>query len=368
MKNVRKPTRRIHESILPILTAFLIGLGCSSMDRQPRNVILFIGDGMGVCHVTAAKTVAGRLAMERFKTAGFYTTHSSDRYVTDSAASATALATGEKTYNGAISVSPDTTMLKTVLEYAEDLGKSTGLVATASVTHATPAAFASHVDTRRNQTTIAEHLLSSGVDVLFGGGLGYFLPSTDSRSLREDAANLIARFGETHRVDTTIASFRAIDETGRAVALLASGHLPPVHERIVPLAEMTQRAVSILSKNKAGFFLMVEGSQIDWEGHDNNTQGIVQETLDFDKAVAAGLDFAEAEGRTLVLVTADHETGGFALENGSLTEHTIVGDFTTGSHTGTMVPLFAFGPGSARFGGIHDNTFIGQTLIEFFQK
>ncbi len=128
---------------------------------------------------------------------------------------------------------------------------------------------------------------------------------------------------------------------------------------------MTEKAVRILSKDPDGFFLMVEGSQIDWEGHDNNLDGIIGETVDFDNAVGVGMDFAESDGRTLVLVTSDHETGGFAVHGGSIENRTISSaSFTTGGHTGSMVPLFAFGPGAGLFGGIHDNTFIGKTMIE----
>ena len=352
------------------ILAVLIFTNCSLHPRNrviPRNIILFIGDGMGVSHITAARITTGRLAMDRFKIVGLITTHTSDGKITDSAAGSTAMATGHKTFRRWISIAPDSTHLKTVFEYAEGGSKSTGLVSTSSVTHATPAAFVSHAFSRGKQTEIAEQIAACGIDVLFGGGLGYFLPQSDNRSRRKDDLNLISFFEDTYSVDTTLSSFRESKKSNRAVALLTPRHLPPASERNGLLREMTEKAISILSRNENGFILMVEGSQIDWEAHDHDTQGIIEETLDFDQAVSVGLDFAKHDGKTLILVTADHETGGFAVSDESVQEKTVAGAFTTRGHTATMIPFFSYGPGSARFGGIHDNTFIGKTLIEFIQ-
>lgn len=335
----------------------------------PDNIILFIGDGMGVAHVTAGKTVNGTLNLEQFKTMGLLTTHSYDEYITDSAAAATALATGFKTYNGAIAVSPQKKSLKTVLEYAEEQGKSTGLVATSSITHATPACFAAHVDQRSKQDVIAEHLIQSGVDVLFGGGMGYFLPASHTNSKRVDEKNLMTQLEQDYTVIRTPAEFKKLGTLPRAVGLFAIDELPPVENQEISLAEMTQKAIDILSKNENGFFLMVEGSQIDWGGHDNDSDYIIREMIDFDTAVGVGLAFAKKRKDTLVLATADHETGGYALENGSVEERSVTeADFTTTSHTAEMIPLFALGPRSNVFGGIHDNTFVGKMMIELLKK
>ena len=331
----------------------------------PRNIILFIGDGMGVSHITAAKTVMGRLQMERFDLCGLVTTHPYGGFITDSAASGTALATGHKTTNGMISQSPDKKRLKTVLEYAEEMNKSTGIVVTSSVTHATPAVFAAHVDDRNKNNEIAEQIVDSGIDILFGGGSAYFIPCSREGSKRDDEKDLLKILGERLDIALTAEEFRSLSDSGYAAAFIALRHPGTVSEREISLAEMTEKAVRILSKDPDGFFLMVEGSQIDWEGHDNNLDGIIGETVDFDNAVGVGMDFAESDGRTLVLVTSDHETGGFAVHGGSIENRTISSaSFTTGGHTGSMVPLFAFGPGAGLFGGIHDNTFIGKTMIE----
>lgn len=354
---------------LAILIVFLVQVGAVLAQTLPRNIILFIGDGMGVAHITAAKTVKGVLAMERFKTVGLVTTHAHDAYITDSAAGGTALATGFKSYNGAISFSPDGETLKTVLEVAEECGRSTGLVATCAITHATPAVFAAHVDHRSKQPLIAEHMVHSGVDVIFGGGLGFFLPASDQMSSRADQTNLIRVLEKTHFVATTPEMFHGMGTPERAVGLFATGHLPPVAQRSVGLAEMTKKALDILSMNEKGFFLMVEGSQIDWASHRKDIEGIIAETVDLDDAVAIGLDFAEKHPHTLLLVTADHETGGLAVEDGSIEARRITkSGFTTGSHTGEMVPLFATGPGSEYFGGIVDNTHVGRTLIELLER
>jgi alkaline phosphatase len=352
-----------------VFLPFFIGLTCTLQPDYPKNIILFIGDGMGIAHVTAAKTVNGSLHLERFAVAGFLTTHSADSYITDSAAGGTALSTGYKTNNGMIAISPSGDTLKTVLEYAERNGKSTGLVATSSITHATPACFAAHVDNRDNESQIALDLVHSGTEVLIGGGLGYFLPVSCKGSLRLDEQDLVSRLKLEYPVVTTSETFRQIEKSAGLYAFLALNHLPGNPDQRIPLADFTRKAIEMLSANKKGFFLMVEGSQIDWEGHDNNRGGIIAEMIDFDQAVGVGLDFAEKDGHTLVIVTADHETGGYALENGSIENREITqADFTTNDHTGVMVPLFAFGPGAEQFGGIHDNTFVGKTMIECVKK
>ena len=356
-------------AILLMGLIFTIQAGFIREKSLPKNIILFIGDGMGVAQITAGKTVNGTLNLEQFKTVGLLMTHSYDKYITDSAAAGTALATGFKTYNGAIAVSPKKESLKTVLEYAEESGKSTGLVVTCSITHATPACFASHVDRRSKQNRIAEEIVQTGVDVLFGGGMGYFLPDSLPCSKREDEKNLMTELEKDHTVIRTPAEFKKLGTPHRAVGLFAIGHLPPAENREISLAEMTHKAIDILSKNENGFFLMVEGSQIDWGGHDNDSDYIIREMIDFDTAVGVGLAFAKKRKDTLVLVTSDHETGGYALENGSVEERSVTeADFTTTSHTAAMIPLFAYGPRCDLFGGIHDNTFVGKMMIELLNK
>ncbi len=335
----------------------------------PANIILLIGDGMGVSHVTAAKIELGTLHMERLTAGGLVTTFASNRLVTDSAASGTAFATGHKSYNGAISVSPDGEPLKTVLEYAEERGLATGLVVTCSVTHATPAVFAAHVDSRQKDGEIARQIVSSGVDVLFGGGWSFFLPSTEPGGARTDGLNLLDSLRERMPVALSVEQFRNLPDTDTAAALFCAGHPPTVDAREPSLAELTDRALKILSRDEDGFFVMIEGSQIDWAGHENNHGWLMDEMADFDEAVGVVMDFAETDGRTLVVVTADHETGAYSVLDGSLERNLVTRpDFGSGDHSATMVPLLAYGPGSAAFGGMQDNTDLGRTVIWYVSR
>lgn len=353
----------------------------------PKNIILMIGDGMGVSQVTAGRIVKGELAMERLKTIGLMTTHSADALVTDSAAAVTAMATGRKTRNQSLSVSPEGEPLKTVAEYARDQDKAVGLVAACSLTHATPAGFAAHVSSRYMQQEIAEQIVAADFQVLFGGGRAWFLPEPEnevaeqpsadqpaaeygkfetSAGKRTDGKNLLNELRRQMPVAETPDAFYELGDTDRAAALLWTLHPPPASHRSVSLAEQTVAALEILARDQDGFFLMVEGSQIDWAGHDRNRQWLLEEMVDFDNAVAAAADFISIHPDTLLIVTSDHECGGFALHDGRIEKRTLdAAGFTRGQHTGTMVPVFSSGPGSARFCGIMDNTEMGRILIDF---
>jgi len=356
---------------LCLLFFILHFLSCSMFkidsNKNPKNIILFIGDGMGVSQVSAGRTVRGSLNMEKAPVVGLITTHSANDYITDSAASGTALATGFKTNNGMISISPKGDTLKTVLETAEDHHLSTGLVSTSSITHATPAAFASHVRRRNSEYVIAAQMANLNIEVMFGGGYRFFQTQKDADPAVQDSP--FDKLQSRNPVATTIDAFRQLGQTKRACALLNEEGLPRASERDFTLKELTQKAIEILSQNPNGFFLMVEGSQIDWAGHDMDHDYLIEELVDFDDAVGAGLDFAQRNSETLVIITADHETGGYALLDGSIADSTVTKtSFAWDNHTGTMVPLFAMGPGSEVFQGVHDNTFIGQTLIKFIRN
>ncbi len=321
----------------------------------PKNIILFIGDGMGLSQVTAGKIEKGTLEMERCPVTGLVTTWSASSFVTDSAAAATALSTGVKTRNGMLGESPDGNPLKNVTEYAEEMGKSTGVAVSCSLTHATPAGFIVHVPSRKMNPEIAAQIAASGIDVLFGGGLDYFKPC-------------LPELQKKMPVVFSTEEFRNLGTPTNAAAILYPVHPPWSTDRELSLKELTQKAIQILSQDKDGFFLMVEGSQIDWAGHQNDATNLINEVVDFDTAVGAGLDFAEKNGQTLVIVTADHETGGFAVLDGSLQDHNITKTgFCSDHHSATMVPLFAYGPGSSVFSGIHDNTDVGKTMIQFIR-
>jgi len=368
--NAVSRTRLVRSSTLLMLAvvAAALAAGCAHTGRgygeKPRNVVLMIGDGMGVAHVTAAMVVGGPLNMERMPEGGFVTTHAANTFLTDSAASGTALATGHKTNNGMVSVTPDGEHLKTVLEYAEDAGMSTGLVTTCSITHATPAVFVSHVESRDDDLAIARQVAASQADVLFGGGLTYFVPKSQKGGARDDDLDLLSEMRKRMNVALTPDEFEAMPGKGAAAALLYRGHPPRAGDRQVSLAEMTSKALDILSDDEDGFFLMVEGSQIDWAGHENDEDWLIEEMIDFDEAVGEVLDFAEEDKQTLVVVTADHECGGYLLIDASPESRKVTWwKFGTDTHTATMVPLLAYGPGSNELGGIRDNTSLGRILI-----
>ncbi|MDY6984923.1 MAG: alkaline phosphatase [Candidatus Thermoplasmatota archaeon] len=285
---------------------------------EPKNVIFMIGDGMGVNHITLTRTVDGELNMDKFPYGGIVTTHSMNSLITDSAAAGTALATGYKTNNGIISQTPDGKKLKTSLETAKEAGKSTGLVTTTRITHATPAVFATHIDDRDKENEIAEQLLMAGVDVLLGGGLRHFLPAGEGK--REDSLNLVSEFinaGYTF-VDDREGLFAA--ESSPLLGLFTMSHMSyelDREEEEPSVAEMTEKAIELLSRNEEGFFLMVEGGRIDHAAHANDAASVVADTIAFDDAVGKALDFAREDGETLVVVTADHSTGGLTLGSGA---------------------------------------------------
>lgn len=321
---------------------------------------------MGAAHITAALVAKGNLNMERFRVAGMMKTFPSGGFVTDSAAGGTALATGKKTYNGAISLSKRGERLKTSFEYAEEKGMATGLVVTCSVTHATPAVFVSHASHRGDYDTIADQIAISGIDILFGGGRGYFVPRGEEGSIRETEGDPIKKLGSRMELVDSREELDNVEHCSDIAFLYAWKHPEKSVSRGLPLADLTAKAIEHLSCREGGFILMVEGSQIDWGGHDEDLDYIISETVDFDDAVGVGLDFAEKDRGTLVIVTADHETGGLALHEGSVEGQEVSeAGFTTDDHTAEMVPIFSFGPGSSSFGGIHDNSYVGKKIIEY---
>lgn len=368
--------------MLAIGLLFIFWGNCQTNKRpydRPQNIILYIGDGMGLSCVTAAKIVKGRLAMEDLPYTAFVTTFPANGdIVTDSGAAASALATGSKTQNFYIStrlISNDDhsklDTLRTVLELCEDKGMATGMVVTSSITHATPACFASHVKYRWDEAEIARQLVFKNVEVLMGGGAKFFLPSSDSNSVRLDDLNLVEILrSRNYHVVFSKDELLLLDlgKTNSVVGLFANGGMLDASERSPTLPEMTETALEILSKDEDGFFLMVEGSQIDWKGHSNISKGLIDETIEFDEAIAVGVEFAKEHPQTLIVVTADHETGGAALVRGSLPDRSVEVAFLTGAHTANMVPLFASGPGAEVFHGIIDNTYVGQKLIEYVKN
>jgi alkaline phosphatase len=352
--------------------------------QTPHGIILFIGDGMGEAHRTAARWSAvgqsGLLAMDNMPVSGWSSTASADKPITDSAAAGTALATGVKTNNGMIGQDPDGHNLTTILERAQAKGMAVGLISNTQMAHATPASFAAHVPDRNMMTEIASQMLAIEVDILLAGGEDEFLPEgiydcypeegerTDGRNLTDEA---IAA-GYTYVCDT--AAFAAVNpaSTPRLLGLFADeGMDRPFSPSLV---EMTQKTIDILSQDPDGFFLMVEGGQIDWESHANDATDTITDTVDFDEAVAVGLAYASTVSNTLVIVTADHETGGMSADLTSSGSDDEDGPFfmpdatpfyvnwTSKDHTPADVPVTAQGPWSELLIGSYENTHVHDVM------
>ncbi len=322
---------------------------------KPTNIILMIGDGMGLSQVSAALySNDNQLALESFPVIGFHKSHCSSDLITDSAAGATAFACGVKTYRGAVGVNPDTLPCRTIVEEANDRGLATGLLVTSTVVHATPAAFFAHQPLRTFYEAIALDLLDSDVDLVIGGGKRYF----DRRE--SDGRNLYRELQQKgyHVTDYFVTDYYELDFNPRRKMAYFTADDQPLFQvagrEYLPL--LTDRALTYLERrSEQGFFMVIEGSQIDWGGHANAGDIIVSETLDFDRTIKRVLDFARKRGNTLVLVTADHETGGMAVNPGSKMGRLEYG-FTTNSHTATLIPVYAYGPSARLFSGIYDNT------------
>lgn len=337
-------------------------------DKKVKNIIFCIGDGMGLSQ-TALATIRelgpdGMLNMQKMPVAGIIRTHSLDTLATDSPAAGTALATGMKTGNGMIGMTPDGTKYQTILEAARDAGLRTGIAVNVQITDATPAAFGSHVKSRYEDAVIAEHLLANKFNVLLGSRKEFFLPKTASGSKRKDNRNLISEAKEMgyEFVETA----EQLNSATKPYLLGLFEHELLTCEQPVPsLTEMTKKAIQILTADfndspaeNSGFFLMIENHQIDWTCHLNNVDRMIKQTLLFDEAVKVALDFASADGQTLVIVTADHETGGLTIRTrtyGGKGKEAYPA-WSHDNHTGTPVPIYAYGPQAYIFTGVYDNT------------
>lgn len=326
--------------------------------ENPKNVILFIGDGMGLAHIYAAMTAnGGSLFIQNFINCGFSKTYSSSDYVTDSGAGGTALACGVKTYNGAIGVDENKKPVRNIREMAEAKGMKTGLVSTSAINHATPASFLAHQVSRNNYEEIAAEFLKSGIDVFIGGGIKFFEKRKDGRNLSSELRN------KGFKVLYKMEDIQQV-KSGKLAGLTAEEHDAPMPERGEILVPATQTAINILSQGNKGFFLMVEGSEIDFLAHNNSAPGVVNETKDLDRAIGAALAFAAKDRQTLIIVTADHETGGMTINEGNNKTGDITAKFSSPEHTGVCVPVFAFGPGADQFGGFMENTDIPKKIMK----
>ncbi|KWW38814.1 MAG: alkaline phosphatase [bacterium F083] len=350
---------------LSLLALVMIGMmtACNKKQKeeeQPKamNVIYMIGDGMALPQVYAAMLATGEeMSFEQFPYIGVVDTHSASNEITDSAAGGTALCSDHKTKNAMVGMNPDTIPVKTLLEVFHEQGKETGLVVTSYITHATPACFYAKVPHRRQYEDIAMQLAEAdNINLAIGGGRKHF-------NHRKDSLNLIERM-ENELGWKVYDTLDNIDVTCKKYAVLADdGHMPPAAERGDFLPRAVKTALKTLDGAENGFFLMVEGSQIDFACHANDSAYMVDELVDFSYAIQVALDYAEEHGNTLVVVTADHETGGLTMPDPQGKYTNVVFNYSTRSHTCLPVMVYAYGPGAEQFTGWMQNTAIKGKIL-----
>lgn len=324
----------------------------SPTGKKVKNVILMIGDGMSLMHIYSAWTAnRGKLYIENAPVTGLSKTYCANKLITDSGAGGTALATGVKTKYHSVGVDVNGQPVPSLISLAKDKGLSAGIAVTCRLWDATPADFCCHNVDRDNEYEIIADYVNCRADYVVGGGAQKFENRPDGRNI----------FKELEKKGYTIAkSWEECQKlnSGKIFAVTDSVDTPLPAERGDRLAQSALKGMNLLSKNNKGFFMMIEGSQLDDYGHFNDLDLLMQETLDFDRTIGEVFKWAAQDGETLVVITADHETGGLTLLGGDKDKGEIQCKFSTTNHSGVMVPVYAFGPGSEMFTGIYENTAI----------
>ena len=379
--------KKIHSLFVAIFAMAVLASCTFEYQKQPENVIYLIGDGMGFGAITSLLlSMEEETGFEKAPVIGLSETCSANNYVTDSPAGGTALATGTRTCNGFLGVGPDSIQLESLLKKAQKMGKKTGIVVNTTLTEATPGAFYAGVTSRKESYTIAKQFTESGVDVAIGAGLSAFINRPDSVDMTEVLINKgydvyldwksvletesqkfvgILDMGDVHRRNkksTTIASAAEGQEVCLAARLAATEENADTTRFSEPteyLHKACTKALNVLEKEaENGFFLMVESAIIDGYGHNNDSEGMIEEMQEFDKTLQALIAYVDTHPNTLLVVTADHETGGTGVAYKSHEVNHPEGlhlNFSTKGHTGTVVPVFAYGAGAEKFRGIFQN-------------
>ena len=320
-------------------------------DLKAKNIILVIGDGVGPNQITLSRIAIGgldfRLFIDQMPYHGTSLTHSYDNAYTDSAAAATAWSTGFKTKTRYLSLDPDKKILETIVELLSKKGYASGVVATSSVTHATPAALYAHIDNRYEYKEIANQLINSSIHIALGGGKKFFD---------------LNKINDTHHVLTSKESLQLnFDYSKKLIGLFDDDGIERSNEKPTQ-RQMTNFALKHLNKQCDGFFLMTEGSQIDWAGHDNDANKMIEEFRDFDLTIKDLIKFVNKNNDTLLIITSDHETGGLQILKQD--NDNVIIQWGTGRHTSTPVGVHAYGPGAELFQGLMDNTDIHYKMLE----
>ena len=391
--------KKIHSLFVAIFAMAVLASCTFEYQKQPENVIYLIGDGMGFGAVTSLLlSMEEETGFEKAPVIGLSETCSANNYVTDSPAGGTALATGTRTCNGFLGVGPDSVQLESLLKKAQKMGKKTGIVVNTTLTEATPGAFYAGVTSRKDSYTIAKQFTESGVDVAIGAGLSAFINRPDSVDMTEVLINKgydvyldwksvletesqkfvgILDMGDVHRRNkksTTIASAAEGQEVCLAARLAATEENADTTRFSEPteyLHKACTKALTVLEKDAPkGFFLMVESAIIDGYGHNNDSEGMIEEMQEFDKTLQTLIAYVNEHPNTLLVVTADHETGGTGVAYKSHEVNHPEGlhlNFSTKGHTGTIVPVFAYGAGAEKFRGIFKNRELPE-IIEGLMK
>ena len=345
---------------LSTFAALLLTISVASA-QEVKNIIYLIGDGMGISSVSMMQVESGynTIIFDKADNVALQKSYSADNRVTDSAASGTALATGYKTNNTFIGCTPDGVAVESLMDVAKTKGKATGVVVTTYLQHATPAAFYAHTESRHNYGIITEQLVTSSLDVAIGGGMGHF-----KELYKEQAEDVIKSHGFS--LVEELEALKRESGQKRTLALLADWEVGSNSGSY--LADATREALRLLESRgeDRGFVLMVEGSLIDGMGHANNAQAQQLEMQSFMDAVEVAVEYAKTHEDTLVVVTADHETGGLSIvsadANFNLSEQGVEYRWTTNGHSGVMIPIYLYGTGCECINGIVENTDIAKTL------
>jgi len=340
---------------LMFIMVLLAPLYSFSQESKLPNIIMMIGDGMGLSQISSGMYSNNNYtSLERSHHIGLIKTHAFDDLVTDSAAAGTAMSSGVKTYNGVVGMDVNYSPVKSILEISRDKGYITAIIATSTIVHATPASYYSKVKSRYDYDEIASQLSKSNINFFVGGGEKYFNDRRDKRNLMNEM--------DDYLFANSLESFIRINSN--KIGFLTYYDVPiGKHEGRKPsLEDIVQATFQKLSSFNKPFFLLIEGSQIDWGGHDNDSEHMISEMLEFDRTIGKVFNFADKDKNTTVVITADHETGGVSIIDGNLKDSKVVNKYVSGSHTATMVPIFSFGPYSSLFNGIYDNTEIFDKL------
>ncbi len=376
-------------------------------DKLAKNAIFFIGDGMGPAQMTAGRLYKGgsfyKMNYEKFEFTGFSKTYSSDNYTTDSAAGATALAAGVKSYNGSISMSDPkwekskkARELETLADLAKAQGKSVGIITTTRITHATPACYFAHVLNRNSDSEIAQQRLESHVDLWIGRGRNHFFTKSigEKRSDGRNILNLMKEKGAY--TPSSLDQIKKIENLDNQIlALFSDSHIEykQTGKSEAKLDDMVKEAIRLLSQNPKGYFLLVEGGRVDHASHINHEERMMAEMVDLDDAIGYAMDNVNLDD-TLIVLTADHETAGVAISgygpHKSAEGKNILGKTTprgkgetirpilswatgpgqslssmhSAAHTAVDVPIGAIGVGASQFTGWMDNTQIALNIAE----